>query len=46
MNRGVDFMSFTSCVSSSAHTPELIDEALELFDETVADLIKTGVITA
>jgi len=39
-------MSFTSCVTSSAHTPELIDEALELFDETVADLIKTGVITA
>lgn len=46
LNRGVDFMSFTSCVTSSAHTPELIDEALDLFDETVADLIKTGVITA
>lgn len=43
--RGVDFMSFTSCVTSSAHTPVLVDEALEIFEETVVEMIKNGVIT-
>lgn len=46
LERGVDFMSFTSCVTSSAHTPELIDEAISIFDETLADLVFTGVIKA
>ncbi|WP_166416922.1 aspartate aminotransferase family protein [Cochlodiniinecator piscidefendens] len=43
---GVDFMSFTSCVTSCAHTPELIDETLEIFDNVLGDLIKTGVISS
>ena len=42
--RGVDFMSFTSCVTSSAHTPELVDEAIEIFDETLGELTEAGVI--
>ncbi|SPJ31165.1 aspartate aminotransferase family protein [Falsiruegeria mediterranea] len=46
LERGVDFMSFTSCVTSSAHTPELVDEAIEIFDETLADLVMNGVIAA
>lgn len=46
LERGVDFMSFTSCVTSSAHTPELIDEAIQVFDEVIGDLIHSGVITA
>lgn len=46
LERGVDFMSFTSCVTSNAHTPELIDEAVEIFDEALGDLIETGVIAA
>ena len=46
LERGVDFMSFTSCVTSSAHTPELVDEAIDIFDETLADLVMNGVIAA
>ena len=46
LERGVDFMSFTSCVTSCAHTPALIDEAIDIFDETLADLILNGVIAA
>lgn len=42
--RGVDLMSHTSCVTSAAHTPELIDEALGAFDATLADLVRDGVI--
>lgn len=45
LDRGVDLMSFTSCVTSSAHTPELVDEALEIFDETFADLAHQGILT-
>lgn len=46
LERGVDFMSFTSCVTSSAHTPDLIDEAVEIFDAVLVDLIETGAIAA
>ncbi|WP_420583922.1 aspartate aminotransferase family protein [Ruegeria sp.] len=46
LDRGVDFMSFTSCVTSSAHSPELIDEAIGIFDDTLANLDQTGVIPA
>lgn len=44
--RGVDFMSFTSCVTSNTHTPDLIDEAVDIFDVVLGDLINTGVLTA
>ena len=44
--RGVDFMSFTSCVTSCAHTPELIDEAIAVFDSVLGDLTLNGVIAA
>ncbi|WP_082005758.1 aldehyde dehydrogenase family protein [Halocynthiibacter namhaensis] len=46
LQRGVDFMSFTSCVTSSMHTPDIITEALDKFDETITDLIQTGVLSA
>jgi len=46
LERGVDFMSFTSCVTSSAHTPELVDEAIAIFDETLGDLVYSGAIKA
>ncbi|MGB0902203.1 aspartate aminotransferase family protein [Halocynthiibacter sp.] len=45
LKRGVDFMSFTSCVTSSMHTAEIISEAIDKFDETIKDLIQTGVIS-
>lgn len=44
LERGVDLMSHTSCVTSAAHTPALIDEALGAFESTFAALIKDGVI--
>lgn len=43
--RGVDLMSHTSCVTSAAHTPALIDEALDAFDAVFRDLIRNGAIT-
>jgi glutamate-1-semialdehyde 2,1-aminomutase len=43
--RGVDFMSFTSCVTGLPHTPELIDEAVSLFDDAISSLIRDGVLT-
>lgn len=46
LERGVDLMSHTSCVTSAAHTPDLIDEALDAFDATFADLVRDGVIAA
>lgn len=46
VKRGVDLMSHTSCVTSAAHTPALIDEALTAFDSTFAALIDDGVIAA
>ncbi|KIC26890.1 MULTISPECIES: aspartate aminotransferase family protein [unclassified Leisingera] len=42
--RGVDLMSHTSCVTSAAHTPELIDEALDAFDAVFAALVQDGVL--
>lgn len=46
LERGVDFMSFTSCVTSNTHTSDLIDEAVEIFDAVLGDLIETGVISS
>ena len=46
LDRGVDLMSFTSCVTSNTHTPDLIDEAVDIFDSVLGDLIDTGVIGA
>jgi glutamate-1-semialdehyde 2,1-aminomutase len=43
--RGVDLMSHTSCVTSLAHTPELIDEALAAFDDVLAELARDGVVS-
>lgn len=44
LSRGVDFMSFTSCVTGLPHTPELIDEAVDHFRDTISDLIRDGVL--
>ncbi|MBC6406189.1 MAG: aminotransferase class III-fold pyridoxal phosphate-dependent enzyme [Rhodospirillales bacterium] len=44
--RGVDFMSFTSCVTSNTHTPALIDEAVGIFDAVLGDLTEAGAIAA
>ena len=43
---GVDFMSFTSCVTSCAHTPDLIDEALGIFDDVLGKMTVDGVISS
>lgn len=40
--RGVDMMTYTSGLTSAAHTSALIDEALEAFRETLADMIHEG----
>ncbi|WP_050604301.1 aspartate aminotransferase family protein [Ruegeria sp. 6PALISEP08] len=45
LERGVDFMSFTSCVTGLPHTPDLIDEAVVHFRDTVSDLIRDGVLS-
>lgn len=42
--RGVDMMAYTSGLTSVAHTPALIDEALGAFRETLADMIRGGVL--
>ncbi len=44
LDRGVDLMSFTSCVTGLPHTPALIDEAVSHFDDTLAVLIRDGVL--
>lgn len=44
LERGVDFMSFTSCVTGLPHTPDLIDEAVEHFRGTLSELIRDGVL--
>ncbi|TMV09947.1 aminotransferase class III-fold pyridoxal phosphate-dependent enzyme [Ruegeria sediminis] len=44
LDRGVDFMSFTSCVTGLPHTPDLIDEAVAIFDDAIAALIRDGVL--
>ncbi|MEM9499616.1 MAG: aminotransferase class III-fold pyridoxal phosphate-dependent enzyme [Pseudomonadota bacterium] len=46
LERGVDFMSFTSCVTSCTHTPALIDEAVDIFEAVLSDLIDAGVVAA
>ncbi|WP_298853188.1 aminotransferase class III-fold pyridoxal phosphate-dependent enzyme [uncultured Ruegeria sp.] len=43
--RGVDFMSFTSCVTGLPHTPDLIDEAVAHFHDTISDLVRDGVLS-
>ena len=45
LERGVDFMSFTSCVTGLPHTPDLIDEAISLFDDAISTLIRDGVLS-
>lgn len=42
--RGVDLMPYTSGLTSAAHTPALIDEALVAFRETIADMMHEGVL--
>ncbi len=42
--RGVDIMSYTSGLTSAAHTPDLIDEALEAFRATLAEMVQNGVL--
>ncbi|MBO9446918.1 aminotransferase class III-fold pyridoxal phosphate-dependent enzyme [Ruegeria sp. R14_0] len=44
LSRGVDIMSYTSGLTSAAHTPELIDEALAAFHATLCDMIRDGVV--
>ncbi|MEX0349471.1 MAG: aspartate aminotransferase family protein [Paracoccaceae bacterium] len=42
--RGVDMMAYTSGLTSAAHTPALIDEALDAFRATLADMIHQGLL--
>lgn len=42
LSRGVDMMSYTSGLTSAAHTPALIDEALSAFDDTLSEMIRDG----
>lgn len=44
LERGVDLMSHTSCVTSAAHTSHHIDEAVGAFDAVFACLIRDGVL--
>ncbi|WP_127116221.1 aspartate aminotransferase family protein [Shimia sediminis] len=43
--RGVDMMAYTSGLTSAAHTPELIDEAIDTFHATLSDMIRDGVLS-
>jgi glutamate-1-semialdehyde 2,1-aminomutase len=43
--RGVDMMAYTSGLTSAAHTPALIDEAIDAFREVLTDMIRNGVLT-
>lgn len=43
--RGVDMMAYTSGLTSSAHTPALIDEALDAFRATLNEMIRDGVLS-
>lgn len=45
LSRGVDMMAYTSGLTSAAHTPDLIDEALDAFRATLTDMIRDGVLT-
>ncbi|WP_299284454.1 aminotransferase class III-fold pyridoxal phosphate-dependent enzyme [uncultured Tateyamaria sp.] len=42
--RGVDMMAYTSGLTSAAHTPALVDEALDVFRATLADMARNGVL--
>ena len=42
--RGVDMMAYTSGLTSAAHTPELVDEALGAFHTTLTDMADLGVL--
>ncbi|MFA3921033.1 aspartate aminotransferase family protein [Ruegeria hyattellae] len=42
--RGVDMMAYTSGLTSAAHTPDLIDEALTAFSDTLLDMVRDGVL--
>lgn len=42
LSRGVDMMAYTSGLTSAAHTPVLIDEALTAFKETIASMKDKG----
>ncbi len=44
LENGVDLMSHTSCITSAAHTPDLIDEALSAFDKVLSKLVSDGVL--
>jgi glutamate-1-semialdehyde 2,1-aminomutase len=43
--RGIDMMAYTSGLTSAAHSPALIDEALEAFRDTLTDMIHDGVLS-
>ena len=45
LTRGVDMMAYTSGLTSAAHSPDLIDEALGAFGETLSDMVRDGVLT-
>ncbi len=45
LSHGVDIMSYTSGLTSAAHTPDLIDEALEAFAKTLTDMQRGGILT-
>lgn len=42
--RGVDMMAYTSGLTSGAHTPALIDAALQAFRATLGDMVRDGVL--
>lgn len=44
LERGIDMMAYTSGLTSAAHTPELVDEALDAFRVTLSDMIHEGVL--
>ena len=44
LSRGVDMMPYTSGLTSAAHTPALIDEALSAFDDTLSEMVRDGVL--
>jgi len=44
LKRGVDMMAYTSGLTSAAHTPDLVDEALDAFRETLADMLRERVL--
>jgi glutamate-1-semialdehyde 2,1-aminomutase len=45
LKRGVDMMAYTSGLTSAAHTPALIDAALDAFDDTLSEMIDSGVLS-